>query len=87
MSLRSSETTQRIPQKVLTSSRNVDECKALVIGACVGRLVGLGLVDIAATWGYSAADLAAGGAATAWVDPGVFALLGAGAFRVRQCRL
>ena len=59
----------------------------LVVGAAVGRLVGLVLVDVAGHWGFSLADLAAGGAATAWIDPGVFALLGAGAFMGGVTRL
>ena len=59
----------------------------LVMGASVGRLVGLMLLDLAISWGYTEADLAAGGIATAWVDPGVFALLGAGAFMGGVTRL
>ena len=45
------------------------------------------LLDLAISWGYTEADLAAGGIATAWVDPGVFALLGAGAFMGGVTRL
>ena len=59
----------------------------LTMGAAVGRLVGLMLLDLAISWGYSEADLAAGGVATAWIDPGVFALLGAGAFMGGVTRL
>jgi chloride channel 7 len=59
----------------------------LVMGAAVGRLVGLMLLDLAISWGYTEAELAAGGIATAWVDPGVFALLGAGAFMGGVTRL
>ena len=39
MTLKVTETTQRVPRKVLTSSRNVDECKALSPGHSNGARV------------------------------------------------
>ena len=59
----------------------------LVMGSALGRLVGLMLYDVAVGMGYSEASLASGGLSTAWVDPGVFALLGAGAFMGGVTRL
>jgi chloride channel 7 len=59
----------------------------LVMGSALGRLVGLMLYDVAVGLGYSEANLASGGLSTAWVDPGVFALLGAGAFMGGVTRL
>jgi chloride channel 7 len=59
----------------------------LVMGSALGRLVGLMLYDVAVGMGYSEAALASGGLSTAWVDPGVFALLGAGAFMGGVTRL
>jgi hypothetical protein len=59
----------------------------LVMGSALGRLVGLMLYDVAVAMGYSEQSLASGGLSTAWVDPGVFALLGAGAFMGGVTRL
>ena len=59
----------------------------LVMGSALGRLVGLMLYDVAVGMGYSEQSLASGGLSTAWVDPGVFALLGAGAFMGGVTRL
>ena len=51
----------------------------LLMGAIIGRFCGLVSVDLATRWGYSAADLLATDE-WAWIDPGVFAVVGAGAF-------
>ncbi|WPT16484.1 Chloride channel protein D [Picochlorum sp. SENEW3] len=56
----------------------------LLIGACIGRLVGLVTVNIAASHG-AGSDGAPPGvflppSPWAWIDPGAFALIGAGAF-------
>lgn len=56
----------------------------LLIGACIGRLVGLVTVNIAASHG-AGSDGAPPGvflppSPWAWMDPGAFALIGAGAF-------
>ena len=51
----------------------------LLMGACIGRLCGLAAVKMATRAGYSAADLLATDE-WAWIDPGVFATVGAGAF-------
>ena len=51
----------------------------LIMGACIGRLCGLAAVKMATRAGYSAADLLATDE-WAWIDPGVFATVGAGAF-------
>eukprot|EP00051_Salpingoeca_urceolata_P010072 m.122720 g.122720 ORF g.122720 m.122720 type:complete len:922 (+) comp16573_c0_seq4:343-3108(+) len=49
----------------------------LLIGACYGRMIGMVASDLATEWGsgpYPAGSL------WAWIDPGVFALIGAGSF-------
>jgi chloride channel 7 len=56
----------------------------LLIGACIGRFVGLVSVNIAAAYG-AGSDGAPPGvflppSAWSWIDPGLFALIGAGAF-------
>ena len=56
----------------------------ILIGACIGRLVGLVTVNIAAAHG-AGSDGAPPGvflppSPWAWIDPGAFALIGAGAF-------
>ena len=51
----------------------------LIMGACIGRICGLAAVKMATRAGYSAADLLATDE-WAWIDPGVFATVGAGAF-------
>lgn len=56
----------------------------LLIGACIGRFVGLATVNIAAAYG-AGSDGAPPGVFLApspwsWIDPGLFALIGAGAF-------
>lgn len=56
----------------------------LLIGACIGRLVGLVGVTIAAARGLGSHGAPAGvflpPSPWAWIDPGAFALIGAGAF-------
>ncbi|EFN56864.1 hypothetical protein CHLNCDRAFT_144489 [Chlorella variabilis] len=56
----------------------------LLIGACIGRLVGLIGVDIAAARGLGSEGAPPGvflpPSPWAWIDPGAFALIGAGAF-------
>ncbi|KAI7836469.1 hypothetical protein COHA_009686 [Chlorella ohadii] len=56
----------------------------LLIGACIGRLVGLVVVDIAAAHGAGSQGAPPGvflpPSPWAWIDPGAFALIGAGAF-------
>lgn len=56
----------------------------LLIGACIGRLVGLVTVDIAAHYGAGSEGAPRGvflpPSPWAWIDPGAFALIGAGAF-------
>ncbi|KAL4443355.1 hypothetical protein ABPG75_011092 [Micractinium tetrahymenae] len=56
----------------------------LLIGACLGRLVGLIVVDIAAAHGAGSKGAPPGvflpPSPWAWIDPGAFALIGAGAF-------
>ncbi|KDD74684.1 voltage gated chloride channel protein [Helicosporidium sp. ATCC 50920] len=56
----------------------------LLIGACVGRLVGLATVDLAAARGAGTEGAPPGvflpPSPWAWIDPGAFALIGAGAF-------
>ena len=56
----------------------------LLIGACIGRLVGLATVDMAAARGAGSAGAPPGvflpPSPWAWIDPGAFALVGAGAF-------
>ncbi|KAK9840815.1 hypothetical protein WJX81_006821 [Elliptochloris bilobata] len=63
----------------------------LLIGSCVGRLVGLAAVDIAASGGRGSAGAPPGvflpPSPWAWVDPGAFALIGAGAFMGGVTRL
>lgn len=56
----------------------------LLIGACIGRFVGLATVNIAAAYG-AGSDGAPPGvflppSPWSWIDPGLFALIGAGAF-------
>jgi H+/Cl- antiporter ClcA len=58
----------------------------LVMGACVGRLVGLGVVDTAAYYGFDD-GIFKPPSPWSWMDPGVFALLGAGAFMAGVSRL
>ena len=52
----------------------------LTIGALIGRLWGNGLLDIAILLGYQ-------GQAVSWLDPGVFALIGAASFTAGVTRL
>ena len=56
----------------------------LLIGACIGRLVGLVTVHIAANHGAGSEGAPPGvflpPSPWAWIDPGAFALIGAGAF-------
>ena len=56
----------------------------LLIGACIGRLVGLVTVNIAAAHGAGSEGAPPGvflpPSPWAWIDPGAFALIGAGAF-------
>lgn len=56
----------------------------LLIGACIGRLVGLVIVDMAAHYGAGSEGAPPGvflpPSPWAWIDPGAFALIGAGAF-------
>ena len=56
----------------------------LLIGACIGRLVGLVTVNIAASHGAGSEGAPPGvflpPSPWAWIDPGAFALIGAGAF-------
>jgi chloride channel 7 len=63
----------------------------LVIGASVGRLAGLAAVDAAAARGGGSAGAPPGvylpPSPWAWLDPGAFALLGAGAFMGGVTRL
>ncbi|KAK9853352.1 hypothetical protein WJX84_009701 [Apatococcus fuscideae] len=63
----------------------------LLIGACIGRLVGLAAVDVAAA-SHNGSPGAPPGvflnpSAWAWLDPGAFALIGAGAFMGGVTRL
>ena len=56
----------------------------LLMGACIGRFVGLATVNIAAAYG-AGSDGAPPGvflppSPWSWIDPGLFALIGAGAF-------
>ncbi|KAK9806419.1 hypothetical protein WJX73_004486 [Symbiochloris irregularis] len=63
----------------------------LVIGSCIGRIVGIAAVDIAASHGFGSPGAPAGvfmaPSPWAWVDPGAFALIGAGAFMGGVTRL
>jgi chloride channel 7 len=56
----------------------------LLIGACIGRLIGLVTVNIAAAHGAGSEGAPPGvflpPSPWAWIDPGAFALIGAGAF-------
>lgn len=56
----------------------------ILMGACIGRLVGLITVDIAANHGAGSEGAPPGvflpPSPWAWIDPGAFALIGAGAF-------
>lgn len=56
----------------------------MLIGACIGRAVGLLTVDIAAAHGAGSEGAPPGvflpPSPWAWIDPGAFALIGAGAF-------
>ncbi|KAL4529321.1 hypothetical protein Ndes2526A_g04115 [Nannochloris sp. 'desiccata'] len=56
----------------------------LLIGACIGRLIGLVTVNIAASHGAGSEGAPPGvflpPSPWAWIDPGAFALIGAGAF-------
>ena len=56
----------------------------LLIGACIGRLIGLITVNIAAAHGAGSEGAPPGvflpPSPWAWIDPGAFALIGAGAF-------
>ena len=63
----------------------------LLVGGCIGRIIGLLCNDIAAAGGHGS-DGAPPGVFTApspyeWMDPGVFALVGAGAFMSGVSRL
>ena len=51
----------------------------LLLGACLGRFCGLLSVNMATRLGYSVVDLLATDE-WAWIDPGVFAVVGAAAF-------
>lgn len=57
----------------------------LVMGACIGRFCGLVAYDIAGYAGFTQDDLASD--MWAWIDPGVFAMVGAGAFMAGVSRL
>ena len=57
----------------------------LLMGACIGRFWGLVAVRIATTAGLTAEDLQS--EEWAWIDPGVFAMVGAGAFMAGVSRL
>jgi chloride channel 7 len=57
----------------------------LLMGACIGRFWGLVAVRIATSAGLTAADLQS--EEWAWIDPGVFAMVGAGAFMAGVSRL
>eukprot|EP00240_Pyramimonas_obovata_P003424 CAMPEP_0118923936 /NCGR_PEP_ID=MMETSP1169-20130426/2280_1 /TAXON_ID=36882 /ORGANISM="Pyramimonas obovata, Strain CCMP722" /LENGTH=856 /DNA_ID=CAMNT_0006864997 /DNA_START=214 /DNA_END=2784 /DNA_ORIENTATION=+ len=59
----------------------------LLIGGMIGRLGGLLVVDITAYYGYGDHGVFQSPSAWSWIDPGVFALLGAGAFMAGVCRL
>jgi len=58
----------------------------LVMGACVGRLVGLGVLDMSQFFGFGDVVFKPP-SPWSWMDPGVFALLGAGAFMAGVSRL
>ena len=55
----------------------------LVIGSCVGRIVGLAVVDIFKTFNVDAVT----SFKWEWIDPGIFALIGCGAFMGGVTRL
>ncbi len=57
----------------------------LLMGACIGRFWGLVAVRIATTAGLTAEDFQK--EEWAWIDPGVFAMVGAGAFMAGVSRL
>lgn len=57
----------------------------LLMGACIGRFWGLVAVRIATRAGLTAADFQS--EEWAWIDPGVFAMVGAGAFMAGVSRL
>jgi len=63
----------------------------LLIGACVGRIVGLATVDFAASKGWGSPGAPPGvylpGSPWQWMDPGVMALVGAGSFMGGVTRL
>ncbi|CAL8466168.1 g5704 [Coccomyxa elongata] len=63
----------------------------LLIGSCIGRIVGLIAVDVAAAGGHGSANAPLGvflpPSPWSWVDPGAFALIGAGAFMGGVTRL
>lgn len=62
----------------------------LMMGATVGRLVGLATTDIADKYGALLSKWTAIGAQSnpwSWIDPGAFALVGAGAFMTSTMRL
>lgn len=50
----------------------------LMIGACIGRLIGLATVDVFEHLGYQDIFDSASGNPWKWIDPGAFALVGAG---------
>ena len=57
----------------------------LVMGACVGRFWGLVTLDLAVAAGITAEQLES--EVWSWIDPGVFAMVGAGAFMAGVSRL
>eukprot|EP01025_Chloroclados_australasicus_P031125 TRINITY_DN3140_c1_g1_i9.p1 TRINITY_DN3140_c1_g1~~TRINITY_DN3140_c1_g1_i9.p1 ORF type:complete len:584 (+),score=43.30 TRINITY_DN3140_c1_g1_i9:186-1754(+) len=62
----------------------------LVMGALMGRIVGLITVDICAGLGYGSKDIPGvftSDSPNAWIDPGVFALIGSGTFMGGATRL
>ena len=57
----------------------------LLMGACIGRFWGLVAVRIAINAGFTAVDFQS--EQWAWIDPGVFAMVGAGAYMAGVSRL
>ena len=52
----------------------------LVIGSTAGRIIGIGVVELCHALGVNYTEGLDGSGTWEWIDPGVFALIGCGAF-------